>query len=163
MSWRTPSSRYVSALRLSETAVTPSDCSMQNATVSEYERSLPSSVMSVPCSVVITFGTHAPLSGRQNLARQIPGRRVRDRVVRVDDVELLVARDLNDLVGERQEVLRFAEQRIRRRFDPVEEQPRLIVAEPGGHVAAQDVDAMAARREVFPSSVAMIPLPPIDA
>src|SRR3954469_22402962 len=53
----TASSRHVSALRLSDTAVTPSDCSMQNATVSEYERSLPSSVISVPCSVVMTDGT----------------------------------------------------------------------------------------------------------
>ena len=57
MSAVTASSRQVSALRLSDTAVTPSDCSMQNATVSEYDRSLPSSVMSVPCSVVMTDGT----------------------------------------------------------------------------------------------------------
>ena len=42
--------------KLSETAVTPSDCSMQNATASEYDGSLPSSVMSVPCKVVITLG-----------------------------------------------------------------------------------------------------------
>ena len=56
MSQVTPSSRRVSALRLSDTAVTPSDCSMQKATVSEYDGSPPSSVMSVPCSVVMTFG-----------------------------------------------------------------------------------------------------------
>ena len=56
MSRAMPSSRWVSAFRLSDTAVTPSDCSMQNATVSEYDGSLPSSVMSVPCSVVITLG-----------------------------------------------------------------------------------------------------------
>ena len=49
---------------------------------------------------------------RQNLPRQIRGRRVRDRVVRVDDVELLVARDLDDLVRERQQVLRLPEERI---------------------------------------------------
>ena len=30
---------------------------MENATVSEYDGSLPSSVMSVPWSVVMTFGT----------------------------------------------------------------------------------------------------------
>ena len=47
----------MSFFRLSDTAVTPSDCWMQNATVSEYDRSLPSRVMSVPCSVVITRGT----------------------------------------------------------------------------------------------------------
>ena len=57
MSVFTASSRQVSAFRLFDTAVTPSDCSMQNATVSEYDRSLPSSVMSVPCSVVMTAGT----------------------------------------------------------------------------------------------------------
>ena len=56
MSQLTPSSRRVSVLRLSDTAVTPSDCSMQNATVSEYDGSLPSRVMSVPCSVVMTLG-----------------------------------------------------------------------------------------------------------
>ena len=48
------------ALRLSDTAVTPSDCSIENATISEYERSAPSSVMSVPCSVVMTCGTDPP-------------------------------------------------------------------------------------------------------
>ena len=56
MSRAMPSWRCVSAFRLSDTAVTPSDCSMQNATASEYDGSLPSSVMSVPCSVVITLG-----------------------------------------------------------------------------------------------------------
>ena len=60
MSRFTPSARYVSFRRLSDTAVTPSDCSIENATVSEYERSLPTSVMSVPCSVVTTRGTRPP-------------------------------------------------------------------------------------------------------
>ena len=77
----------VSAFRLSDTAVTPSDCSMQNATVSEYDRSLPSSVMSVPCSVVMTARHASPPGRRQNLPRQVRRGRVRDRVVGVDDVE----------------------------------------------------------------------------
>ncbi len=57
MSLGVASSRSVSAFKLSETAVTPSDCSIEKAIVSEYDRSLPSSVMSVPCSVVMTDGT----------------------------------------------------------------------------------------------------------
>ena len=44
-------------MRLSETAVTPSDWSMQKPIVSAYDGSLPTSVMSVPCSVVTTRGT----------------------------------------------------------------------------------------------------------
>ena len=54
-----PSSAQVSVLRLCDTAVTPSDWSMQKATVSVYEGSLPTSVMSVPCRVVITEGTRS--------------------------------------------------------------------------------------------------------
>ena len=50
----------MSARRLSDTAVTPSDWSMQNAAVSEYELSLPIRVTSVPCRVVMTRGTRAP-------------------------------------------------------------------------------------------------------
>ena len=60
MSQICPSSRCVVALRLSDTAVTPSDCWIENLMISEYERSAPSSVMSVPCSVVMTFGTDPP-------------------------------------------------------------------------------------------------------
>ena len=120
--------------------------------------------MSVPCSVVMTRGTTAPGVDAQNLPRQIRRRRVRDGVVRVHDVEPLVARHLNDLVGERQQVLRLAEQRIARRLDAVERQARLIVAEPDRHVAAEDVDADArASASIFPSSVAMMPLPPTEA
>ena len=36
------------------------DCAIENATISLYERSAPSSVMSVPCSVVMTRGTLPP-------------------------------------------------------------------------------------------------------
>ena len=52
----TPSSAYVEARRLFDTAVTASDCSIEKATMREYDGSLPTSVMSVPCSVVTTFG-----------------------------------------------------------------------------------------------------------
>ena len=56
MSRVTCSSAYVESRRLFDTAVTPSDCSIENATICEYDGSLPISVMSVPCSVVTTFG-----------------------------------------------------------------------------------------------------------
>ncbi len=56
MSRVTHSSRRVLSLRLCDTAVTPSDRSIENATISEYDGSLPTSVMSVPCSVVTTRG-----------------------------------------------------------------------------------------------------------
>src|SRR5262249_55488871 len=46
--------------------------------------------------------------------------------------------------------LRLAEERIARRFDTVEEEPRLVVDEARGHLAAQHVDAMAARRQRLP-------------
>ena len=51
-----PSVSYVASRRLADTAVTLSDCWIENATISEYDESLPTSVMSVPCSVVTTFG-----------------------------------------------------------------------------------------------------------
>ena len=59
----------MSAFRLSETAVTPSDWLIENATVSEYNESLPSSVMSVPCSVVTMRGTGPPFAMRICRAR----------------------------------------------------------------------------------------------
>jgi hypothetical protein len=56
--------------RLSETAVAPSARSIENATISEYDGSLPTTVMSVPCIVVTTFGTGlCPLASRTCLAR----------------------------------------------------------------------------------------------
>ncbi len=55
-----PSARVVSAARLAETAVTACDCSIENPTTAEYDGSLPTSVMSVPCSVVIMRGTFTP-------------------------------------------------------------------------------------------------------
>ena len=57
ISARTGRWRYVSSRRLFETAVTPSDWSMQKAAVSEYDGSLPINVTSVPCSVVMMRGT----------------------------------------------------------------------------------------------------------
>ena len=124
---------------------------MQNATVSEYDRSLPSSVMSVPWSVVMTDGTSLAVAGRgQNLTREVRRGRVRHRVMRVHDVEMLVPRHLHDLVRERQQVLRLAEQRIRRGLDAMKGEPGLEAAEPERRIAAQDVDVVPARRERLP-------------
>ena len=90
MSRVTPSSLRVEAARLRDTAVTASDRSIENATISEKDGSLPTSVMSVPCSVVTTRGGRP---GRcEHLLREQRRRRVRNRVVRVDDVELELPR-----------------------------------------------------------------------
>ena len=56
MSCRMPRNETVSALRLCETAVTPCDCSIEKATALAYDGSLPTRVMSVPCSVVTVRG-----------------------------------------------------------------------------------------------------------
>ena len=78
------------------------------------------SVMSVPCSVVTVRGRPCAVIGAENLLGQIRRRRVRHRVVRVDDVELLLAGHAHDRVGQREQVLRLAEQRIRRRVHALE-------------------------------------------
>jgi len=127
---------------------------MENATISLYDRSAPSSVMSVPCSVVMTRGDDArnlaAVRGAENLPRQVSGGRVRHRVVRVDDVEPLVARHLDDLVRERQQVLRLAEQRVVGRLDAMERQARLVVGQAERRLAAEHVDVMPAQRQVLP-------------
>ena len=55
-----PSAAIVSAFRLRETAVTPCERSMEKATTRAYDGSLPTSVMSVPCSVVTVRGGMTP-------------------------------------------------------------------------------------------------------
>ena len=139
------SSRRVASRRLCDTAVTPSDRSIENATISEYDGSLPTSVMSVPCSVVTTRGAR----GRrlEHLLRQERRRRVRDGVVGVDDLELELARDLHDLVRERQHVLRLAEERIARRVHLMERQAGLVFAEPERRIGADEVHLVAALGE----------------
>ena len=137
----------MSALRLSDTAVTPSDCSMQKRDDLRV-RAIAAEQRDVGA---VQRGDHA----RHDAAVVDDARICRARyaavacgigVVRVDDVELLVARHLHDLVGQRQQVLRLAEQRIARRLDPVERQARLVVAEPERRVAAEDVHVVSARR-----------------
>src|SRR6185295_15352004 len=47
----------------------------------------------------------------------------------------------------RQQILRFSKERIAGSFHPVERQTRLVVAEPNGHFAADQVYVMSAQRE----------------
>ena len=89
----------------------------------------------------------AAAARRQNLPRQIGRGRMRHRVVRVHDVELLGARDLHDLVGQRQQILRFAKQRIAGRFDAMKGQSRLVVVQAHRRVRAENVHAVSPRRE----------------
>ena len=55
-----PNVLMVSASRLCDTAVTPWDCSIEKPTTRAYDGSLPTSVMSVPWSVVTVRGAGAP-------------------------------------------------------------------------------------------------------
>jgi hypothetical protein len=53
-------SSTVIRFRNSETAVTPLERSMPKRVISKNERSCPTSVMSVPCSVVMSRGALSP-------------------------------------------------------------------------------------------------------
>jgi hypothetical protein len=55
----TPTSATVSRRRLSDTAVTACERSIEKPTTHEYDASAPISVMSVPCSVVTIRGRDA--------------------------------------------------------------------------------------------------------
>ena len=73
---------------------------------------------------------------------------MRDRVVRVNDVQAPLARDLNDRVRERQDVLRLTKQRVARREHLMEGQARLeLVSE--RRFRADQVHLMPASRERF--------------
>ena len=103
---------------------------MQNATVSEYDGSLPTSVRA------------------HDLSREIGGGGVRDRVVRVHDVEMVTPRDLHDLRGERQRVLGFTEQRVGRRRDGVEGQSPTAGREAERRLGAEHVHVVTAVRQI---------------
>ena len=78
----------------------------------------------------------------QHLPRQVGGGGVRDRVMGVDDVEAEVPRHLHDLVGEGQQVLRLAEQRIAWRQHAVKREAGLKLAQPKRRLGADEVDGM---------------------
>ena len=80
----------------------------------------------------------------KNLPGEIGGGRVRNSVMRVNDVEIFLPRDLDDLRRQREDVLRLTKKRIAGRLDAMERQVRLIVTETKGRLAAQDVDTVSA-------------------
>src|SRR5438132_1528449 len=127
----TPSAETVSSRRLRDTVVTPSDCSMENATTRRYEWSLPIRVMSVPWSVV------------EHLPGEIRRRGVRYRIVRMDDVQAFFLGNAGDGVCQRQQVLRLAEQGVRRHLHLVEMQPGEAIAPSEGGLAADQMNAVA--------------------
>ena len=107
---------------------------------------------------------HAIGRGRlKNLPGQVGGSRMRHGVVRMDDVELELTRDLDHSRGQCQDVLSFAEQRIRRRRHPVEIQACLIGPDRNGVSALRTWTSCPRAASDFASSVATIPLPPTDA
>jgi hypothetical protein len=67
--------------------------------------------------------------------------------VRVDDVEAEFARDLHDAIRQREQILRFAEQRVRGCRDLMEEQPLLEVAEAERRFRADEMRLMTAQRQ----------------
>ena len=107
--------------------------------------------MSVPCSVVMTRGTRARTRRRQDLPRQVRGRGVRNRVVRVHDVEPLVARrparSCSRATADTA-ARGTADSSASRRGGTTDRAGSRRAA--NGRVAAQDVDAMPARRERLP-------------
>ena len=95
----------------------------------------------------MTFGTlrvRSAVGRRDDLLGEIGGGRVRDGVMRVHDVERELARELHDLVRERQQVLGLAKQRIGRRVDAMEREARLVVAEPKRRLRADQMHLVAA-------------------
>ena len=143
---RTPTCAIVSSRRLRDTAVTPSERSIENATTRRVRR-----IAADQRDVGAVQRRHrlrrAPGRRVEHEAREIRGRRVRHGVVGVDDVEALAVGHLRDGVGQREQVLRLAKERVRRDLDLVEEQPRHSLPHPERRLAADDVNAMAANRE----------------
>ena len=75
---------------------------------------------------------------------------MRDRVVGVHDGEPELARDLHEPIGQRQHVLRLAEQRIARRLDLVKSQARMELRQPERQIRADEVHLVAAVRQRLP-------------
>ena len=79
----------------------------------------------------------------QHLFRQQRCGRVRDGVVSVNDVEIELASDLHDGICQRKQVLRFTEERIRRRLDLMKRKVRMKLVEPERCIAAHQMHSMA--------------------
>ena len=118
---------------------------MPKRVISKNERSWPTIVMSVPCSVVTMRG--APLA--EHLLGEEAGDRVRDRVVDVEELEAVLARHLGHLHREREVVRRVLEQRVARDVHLVEADVLLEVAEAERQAVGDEVDVVAAARELL--------------
>src|SRR5262245_13641700 len=79
-----------------------------------------------------------------HLARQKTGRRVRDRVMHVQRVQLLVLGDLDDLRRQRQVVRRKFEERVIEKVDLVKPQPLVQHAQPRRQSVTDEMDVVAA-------------------
>ena len=145
----TPSVSCVARASQAEGVVTASLAAIEKRVSGRKLGSLPTSVMSVPCRVVTSAGRGGAAGGvgGQDLARQMRAHGVGERVVRVDDVEPLAARDLDDLRGERQRVGGVFELRVGGRGDAVEGDVRLRRVEPARDVVAEDVHGVPAARQ----------------
>ena len=122
--------------------VMPSDFSMENLVIGKYDRSMPTSVMSVPCSVVMNGSRRV---GRQHLLRQHRGDGVRNGVVHVQQIELVTLGHFRHARRQRQAVGRILEQRIVGDFHLVIVNARHIRVEPNGVGVGDEVDFVAAR------------------
>ena len=118
---------------------------MQYATVSVYER-IAADDRDVGAVERRDHRRRRTSAVGDDLPREVGCGGVRNRVVRVDDIQRLCACNLHDFVGQRQQVLRLAEERVRRRLDPMKRQPGLI-AQPERRLAADDVDLVPALGE----------------
>src|SRR5687768_13472538 len=67
--------------------------------------------------------------------------------MRVHEVQLPLARDAHDRVGQREQVLRLAEKRIRGRFDTLERQAWQAMPPPERDFTADEMHAMAPKRQ----------------
>ncbi len=83
----------------------------------------------------------------EDLPGQVGAGGVRHGVVRVDDVERVGARHVDDLGRQREHVLRLAEERVGRRVDGVDDDRPARVAQPERDLAAEDVDLVPAPRQ----------------
>jgi hypothetical protein len=84
---------------------------------------------------------------REDLLCEIGGCGVRNRIMRVDDVEGKLARELHDFIGKRQHVLRLAEQRIGWRLNAVEREASFVLAEPERRLRADQMHLMIPPRQ----------------
>jgi hypothetical protein len=116
----TEKSRTVSSRRNCDTAVSPSDCRIEKRVIAWNDGCSPTSVMSVPCSVVTILQGR---SAGEHLAREVGRRGVRDRVVHVHQVQPVLARRVVERDRERQRVRRVLEERVVLHLDFVEVHP----------------------------------------